>query len=141
MPGRDFSVRRHDLLVGKHGDHIGGEREALASLAAGGSDAAALLDKNWQAWCADGTIDTNRFSILASTPPFDHCNFTVLDRLPPERVAEWTGALFRMTYDNPAHRQMMDLERLTAWLPGRASGYTALTDAARELGFFETTEE
>ena len=27
-PGRDFEVGCHDVLVGKHGDHIGGEREA-----------------------------------------------------------------------------------------------------------------
>ncbi len=31
-----------------------------------------------------------------------------------------------MRYDNPAHREMMDLEGLKAWLPGRTSGYAAL---------------
>jgi len=34
-PERDFEVRRFDLLVGKHGDHIGGEREAARALVAG----------------------------------------------------------------------------------------------------------
>src|SRR5262249_11881752 len=82
-PGRDLTVRRHDLLVGKHGDHIGGEREALRALLAGEADAAALLDLNWQTWCADGTIDPKRVQILASTPRFDHCNFTSLDKLAP----------------------------------------------------------
>src|SRR5262245_54191456 len=24
-PGEDYQVRRHDVLVGKHGDHVGGE--------------------------------------------------------------------------------------------------------------------
>src|SRR5262245_41666457 len=57
VAGRDYKLRRHDLLVGKHGDHIGGEREALRSLEAGESDAAAMIDLNWQTWCADGTID------------------------------------------------------------------------------------
>jgi hypothetical protein len=42
-----------------------------------------------------------------------------------------------MQYQNPAHREMMDLEGLKAWLPGRTSGYTALTDAVRESAFFE----
>jgi hypothetical protein len=31
----------------------------------------------------------------------------------------------------------MDLEGLKAWLPGRVSGYAALTDAVRESRFFE----
>ena len=28
-PERDVTVRRFDVLVGKHGDHVGGERDAL----------------------------------------------------------------------------------------------------------------
>src|SRR5438105_2832378 len=32
--GRDYAVRRHDVLVGKHGDHVGGERAALQALLA-----------------------------------------------------------------------------------------------------------
>jgi phosphonate transport system substrate-binding protein len=34
-PGRDVTVRRFDVLVGKHGDHIGGEKDALACLQSG----------------------------------------------------------------------------------------------------------
>jgi ABC-type phosphate/phosphonate transport system substrate-binding protein len=137
MAGRDFTVRRHDLLVGKHGDHIGGEKEALRSLHAGDADAACMLDLNWEAWRADGTIDPNRVHILTSTPPFDHCNFTVLERFPEERARGWTDVLFRMRYDNPAHREMMSLEGLKAWLPGRTIGYAALTAATEASAFFE----
>jgi ABC-type phosphate/phosphonate transport system substrate-binding protein len=135
--GRDYQVRRHDLLVGKHGDHIGGEREALRALESGEADAAAMLDLNWDTWCADGTIDPARLQVLASTPPFDHCNFTVLEAFAAERAGQWTDVLFRMRYDNPAHREMMDLEGLKAWLPGRTTGYANLADAVRESGFFE----
>jgi phosphonate transport system substrate-binding protein len=41
-----------------------------------------------------------------------------------------------MDYANPAHREMMDLEGLKAWLPGRTTGYAALGEAADELRFF-----
>lgn len=136
--GRDFAVRRHDLLVGKHGDHIGGEKEAMRSMHAGDADAACMLDLNWDAWCADGTIDPNRVRILTSTPPFDHCNFTVLASFPQDRAQQWATVLFRMRYDNPAHREMMDLEGLKAWLPGRTSGYAALSAATDTAGFFES---
>jgi hypothetical protein len=31
---RDFAVQRFDVLVGKHGDHVGGERDAAKALLA-----------------------------------------------------------------------------------------------------------
>ena len=48
-PGRDFQVRRSDVLVGKHGDHVGGELQAFQCLARGEADASAILDPNWKA--------------------------------------------------------------------------------------------
>ena len=43
----------------------------------------------------------------------------------------WLEALFAMRYDVPAHREMMDLEGLKAWLPGRTSGFAALDGSGR----------
>jgi len=135
-PGRDFDVLRHDVLVGKHGDHVGGERDALGALLEGRADAAAVLDLNWKQWSADGTVDPARVRILTTTAPFDHCNFTITRALAPERADEWTRVLLSMDYANPDHREMMDLEGLTAWLPGRTSGYDALEAAVDEQAFF-----
>lgn len=135
--GRDYTVRRFDLMVGKHGDHIGGELEALKSLQAGESDAAAILDLNWARWSTDGTASPQELKVLASTHPFDHCNFSVLDTFPEADQARWLDALFKMSYDNPLHREMMDMEGLKAWLPGRTEGYVDLEHAVEEQGFFE----
>jgi hypothetical protein len=41
-----------------------------------------------------------------------------------------------MSYEDPKHREMMDMEGLRAWLPGRTTGYRNLTDAVQEVGFF-----
>lgn len=135
--GRDLEVRRFDVLVGKHGDHIGGERDALECLKRGEAHAACVLDLNWEGWTADGTADPAQLTVLATTPTFDHCNFTVGEGFPEEQGRRWTEVLFRMSYDNPAHREMMDLEGLKAWLPGRTTGYDILTEAARDQRFFE----
>jgi ABC-type phosphate/phosphonate transport system substrate-binding protein len=136
-PGRDVTVRRFDVLVGKHGDHMGGELEAFRCLAAGEAEACAMLDLNWQAWTRDGTIDPGAFSVLASTERFDHCVFTVRDSLDPDAERRWLAALFAMRYDEPAHRNMMDLEGLKTWMPGRTSGFAALTQAVAWARFFE----
>jgi ABC-type phosphate/phosphonate transport system substrate-binding protein len=137
-PGADVAVRRFDVLVGKHGDHIGGELDALHSLERGESQACAMLDLNWETWTRDGTVDPNEFRILATTDRFDHCVFTVRDDWSPTVEAHWLETLFSMRYEDPAHRHMMDLEGLKAWLPGRTSGFTALTSAVLTERFFES---
>ncbi len=135
--GRDFQVKRFDVLVGKHGNHVGGELEALRCLQRGEAQASALLDLNWQSWQKDGSADPAKFSVLGTTGPFDHCNFTVLGSFPREEEARWSKVLFSMDYKNPAHREMMDMEGLKAWLPGRTTGYAELSEAVKEQRFFE----
>ncbi|MBI4476244.1 MAG: phosphate/phosphite/phosphonate ABC transporter substrate-binding protein [Acidobacteria bacterium] len=136
-PGRDFTVRRFDVLVGKHGDHVGGERDALACLDRGEADACAMLDLNYEAWRADGTLPPERFHTLATTDRFDHCVFTVRDDFDREREKEWLRVLFSMSYDDPAHRKMMDMEGLKAWKEGRVTGFGPLSDAVTRQEFWK----
>jgi phosphonate transport system substrate-binding protein len=136
-PGADCTIRRFDLLVGKHGDHVGGERDAFESLKSGAAAACAMLDLNWDGWTKDGTIDADQFTVVAETDRFDHCVFTVRQELDSTAERRWLDALFAMQYDNPAHRGMMDLEGLKAWLPGRTSGFGPLAAAIASERFFE----
>lgn len=136
-PGADFQVRRFDVLVGKHGDHIGGEKDAFRCLEQGEADASTLLDLNWDTWVRDGTIDPNRYVILAKTDVFDHCVFTVRNDFPADVERQWLDVLFSMTYENPRHREMMDMEGLKAWMPGRTTGFGPLSEAVELLGFWD----
>ncbi|HKN60272.1 MAG TPA: PhnD/SsuA/transferrin family substrate-binding protein, partial [Candidatus Acidoferrales bacterium] len=45
-PRKDCRVLYNNVMVGKHGDHVGGERDAAKALAAGAADAACVLDSN-----------------------------------------------------------------------------------------------
>lgn len=136
-PSNDLTIQRFDVLVGKHGDHIGGEREAFGCLQSGDASASTILDLNWDAWTADGTIDQNRFTILGQTERFDHCVFTIRPGIDAGAERRWLDALFAMRYDDPAHREMMDLEGLKEWLPGRTTGFAALDAAVVAERFFE----
>jgi len=136
-PGRHVGIRRFDILVGKHGDHVGGELEAFQSLARNETSCSTMLDLNWETWSRDGTIDPARYGVIATTPMFDHCVFTARADLDLGHEARWLEALFSMRYEEPAHREMMDLEGLKAWLPGRTSGFQALTEAVAAERFFE----
>ena len=133
-PGRDFEVARHDVLLGKHGDHIGGERDAVRALLANRVDAACILDASLLTFGQEGTLRAGATQILHQTPPYDHCNFTVLDGGPDELVDRFTTLLLEMRYDDPAVRPLMEQEGLTAWRPGRTVGYALIARAADRLG-------
>lgn len=136
-PGTDFEVVRHEVLVGKHGDHIGGERDAARALAAGQVDAACVIDANLLAFSRDGTLPAGVARVLATTAPYDHCNFTALDDGSEELVARFTELLLAMSYDDPEVRTLFDLEGLKAWVPGRVSGYAQLERAVDRFGFLD----
>jgi ABC-type phosphate/phosphonate transport system substrate-binding protein len=140
-PERDFHVRLFDVLVGKHGDHIGGERDAVRALLRGEVDAACILDASHLAFAREGTIPGGTTRVLTQTVAYDHCNFTVLDGVPPEEVARFRDLLLGMSYADAELRTLLDLEGLKQWVPGRVSGYAALTSAVERFGTIDSFAE
>jgi ABC-type phosphate/phosphonate transport system substrate-binding protein len=123
--GVEVEVVRNDVLVGKHGDHIGGERDAVKALLAGTVDAACVIDGNRIAFAREGLGGTR---VVHVTPRYDHCNMTVLDGAPAS-IAKFRELLLSMSYDDPQVRPLLDMEGLKVWQPGRTSGYAPLERA------------
>ena len=137
VPGEDFEVVYHDLLGGKHGDHIGGEREAARAMLAGDADAACMIDGNHLLFVSEATLPPGSTRVLAQTAPYDHCNFTVSSEAPSGLVARFRELLLGMSYDDPEVRPLLDLEGLKVWQEGRTEGYEALERAVDEAGFYD----
>jgi ABC-type phosphate/phosphonate transport system substrate-binding protein len=135
-PRRDCRVLYHNVMVGKHGDHVGGERDAANALASGAADAACVLDANYAVFINEGTLDPGTTRVFATTPPFDHCNFTTRADLPEQRVKPFLDALLGMSFADPEVRVLMEMEGLTRWLPARTSGYAQLEKAVERFDFF-----
>jgi phosphonate transport system substrate-binding protein len=135
-PRCDCRVLYHNVMVGKHGDHVGGERDAAKALASGAADAACVLDANYAVFINEGTLDPGATRVLATTPPFDHCNFTTRADLPEQRVKPFLDALLGMSFQDPEVRVFMELEGLKRWLPARTSGYAQLEKAVERFDFF-----
>ncbi|MEA2973158.1 MAG: hypothetical protein QOG82_1616 [Actinomycetota bacterium] len=131
----DVKVRRFDVGVGLHGDHIGGEREAAGALAGGEVDAACMIDSNHLLFVREGILAAGSTRVLAQTAPYDHCNMTVMDD--GAAVERFGELLLSMSYADPVVRPLLDLEGLTEWRPGRTSGYAALERAVDETGFYD----
>lgn len=140
-PEVDFEVVRFEVLVGLHGDHIGGERDAARALIENRADAACILEGNYQAFLDDGTLPKRATRVLAVSPEYDHCNFTVLDGAPVDLVARFRQLLLEMSYEDPNVQPLLDLEGLKAWRPGRTEGYRALEQAVARFGTLDNTAE
>jgi ABC-type phosphate/phosphonate transport system substrate-binding protein len=132
-PGAAFEVLVFDRLPGKHGDHIGGERDAVRALVRGDADAACLIDSNHLLFSQEGTLPPGAARVLARTAPYDHCNFTCLGS-PTPPIDRFRDLLLGMSPADPQVRPLLELEGLKAWRPGRTSGYAALAAAVDRFG-------
>ena len=130
-------VRYHRIGTGKHGDHIGGERDAARTLMLGEADAACMIDGNHLLFGQEGTLPAGATRILTQTRPYDHCNFTAAASAPADLVERFRSLLLAMSYDDPEVRPLLDLEGLKAWRDGRTSGYDQLELAVDEVDFYD----
>ena len=124
-------------MVGKHGDHVGGEREAVKALVRGEVDAACIIDGNQLAFAREGTIPPGALAVLTRTPSYDHCTMTVLDDVADPTVDRFVELLLSMDFEDPAVRPLLELEGLREWRVGRTDGYRQLEGAVDRLGFYD----
>ncbi|SEL07631.1 ABC-type phosphate/phosphonate transport system, substrate-binding protein [Variovorax sp. YR750] len=134
---RDFQARYFDVLGGKHGDHIGGERDAALALMAGEIDACCLIDGNHLAFGLDGTLPSGSTRVLARTGAYDHCNFTTSPGAPAALVDRFVSLLMAMRWDDPQVRPLLELEGLREWRTGRTIGYALLERAVDDELFYD----
>ncbi|WP_343666596.1 phosphate/phosphite/phosphonate ABC transporter substrate-binding protein [Paraburkholderia tropica] len=134
---RDYRARRFDVLGGKHGDHIGGERDAARALVSGEIDAAWMIAGNYKAFADEGTLPAGGTRIVATTGAFDHCNMTVSPGVAEDDARRFGELLMAMDWNDASVRPLLELEGLRRWLPGRASGYALLDRAVTEEAFYD----
>ena len=82
-PRADASVVFFDRIGGQaRRPHRRRARMPPAPLLRGAADAACMIDANHLLFTREGTMPSGTTRVLAQTPPYDHCNFTVLDGAP-----------------------------------------------------------
>ena len=135
-PGAELTVRRFDVGVGLHGDHIGGERDAARALLTGEVAAACLLDATHLLLTKEGTLPPGSTRVLGRTEPFDHCVLTATGAAPTGAADRLAALLLSMSYGDPEVRPLLDLEGLREWRPGRTEGFGQIEDAVDALRFY-----
>ena len=134
-----FRVRRFDVGVGLHGDHIGGERDAARALVTGEVDAACMIDASLLLFAREGVLPSAAARVIARTPPYDHCTMTAGPAADADLVDTFAGLLLGMSYADPRLRPLLDLEGLKQWRPPRLDGYQQLERAVDESGFYDSS--
>ena len=64
-------------------------------------------------------------------PNFDRRDFPLQDEALAQKI---TAAFLAMRYDDPEHRQVLELEHCTAFVPGTTAGFDTLEKAAEAEG-------
>jgi phosphonate transport system substrate-binding protein len=129
----DVDLVRINSDVGKHGDTGRSELDAIRAVLAGEADAAAIGINTWEAIGRDELMPGALEAFWVS-PTYSHCTFTALTTTPEERYAAWVDRLMLMSWDDPAHRPIMEMEGLRAWVPPQLEGYESLFRAVSEQG-------
>jgi len=134
--GRDYHTLRFDSDVGKHGDTGTSEVEVVRAVLDGRADAGAIGSPFWNTVRSERLVPEGGLCEIWTSPPYHHCMFTARPDLDLALERHFAEALSAMSYDNPAHRAILDAEGLQHWLPPHVDGYDALRQAAALQGFF-----
>jgi ABC-type phosphate/phosphonate transport system substrate-binding protein len=135
--GRDYQTLRFNSDLGKHGDTGTSEVEVVRAVLDGRADAGAIGSPFWITVQKDRLVPEGGLSEIWSSPAYNHCMFTARPDLDHEQETRFVEALLAMSYDNPAHRPILEAEGLERWLTPRLDGYGALREAAAQQGFLK----
>jgi phosphonate transport system substrate-binding protein len=134
---QDYQTLRFDSDLGKHGDTGTSEVEVVRAVLDGRADAGAIGSPFWMAVQTQRLMPEGALREIWTSPPYHHCMFTVRPDFDPSLEQRFTEALFAMSYDNPAHRPILEAEGLRRWMPPHLDGYDALREASLRQGFFQ----
>jgi phosphonate transport system substrate-binding protein len=127
----DVDLLRIDSDLGRHGDTGRSELDAIRAVLDEQADAAALGITTWEAIGRDELMP-GALEEFWRSPEYCHCNFTALDSVPEERTEPWVRRLLAMSWDDPEHRRILELEGLRRWVRPDLAGYQSLFDAVRD---------
>jgi ABC-type phosphate/phosphonate transport system substrate-binding protein len=134
---RDYKSLRFNTDLGKHGDTGISESDVVRAVLDGRAEAGAIGSPFWNAVRSERLVPEGALTEIWSSPPFNHCMFTARSDLDPALEQAFANALFAMSFDNPAHRPVLEAEGLRQWIAPQLDAYASLRDASSRQGFLQ----
>lgn len=115
----------------------GAHDATVAFVASGRAEAGVLNASVYDKLVEKDDPNAKAVKILATTPPYYDYNWTVRGDLDPALVRKLTAAFLKLDPGNPQHKEIMDLQRASRFIPTRPENYKGIEEAARAAGLLE----
>ena len=112
----------------------GAHDATVAFVASGRAEAGALNASVYDKLIEKGDANAKAVRILQTTPPYYDYNWTVRGGLEPALVKKLTAAFLDLDPGNPAHKEILDLQRATRFVATKPENYKGIEEAARSAG-------
>lgn len=117
--------------------YSGAHDATLAFVASGRAEAGVLNSSVYDRLLEKGDANAKAVRILARTPPYYDYNWTVRGDLNPALVRKLTEAFLKLDPKNPGHKEILDLQRASRFIPTRPENYKGIEEAARAAGLLK----
>lgn len=114
--------------------YSGAHDATVAFVASGRAAAGALNTSVYDKLLEKGDASARAVKVLATTPPYYDYNWTVRGDLDPALVGKLRAAFLNLDPANPQHKEIMDLQRASRFIPTRPENYKGIEEAAQAAG-------
>ena len=115
----------------------GAHDATVAFVQAGKVDAGVLNASVWDKLVEQKKVDTSKVRVFATTPPYFDYNWTVRGDLDPKLQDKLRQAFLKLDPANPAHKEIMALQRASKFIPTKAENYKGIEAAAHAAGLLK----
>lgn len=115
-----------------------GAHDATALQVESGRVEAGVLNASvWDKLVQEKKVDTSKVKVIWTTPPYYDYNWTVRGDLDPALVRKLTDAFLKLDPKNPAHKELLDLQRASKFIATKPDNYKGIEAAARSAGLLK----
>jgi len=115
-----------------------GAHDATAlQVESGKVDAGVLNASVWEKLVEAKKVDLAKVKVIWTTPTYYDYNWTVRGGLDPALVKKLTDAFLRLDAKNPAHKEILDLQRASKFIASHPDNYKGIEVAARAAGLLK----
>ena len=115
----------------------GAHDATVAFVASGKAEAGVLNASVWDKLVEDKKVDLSKVRVFATTPPYYDYNWTVRGNLDKTLVQKLTAAFLKLDPANPAHKEIMGLQRASKFIATRSSNYDGIEQAGKSAGLIK----
>jgi len=112
----------------------GAHDATVAFVASGRAEAGVLNSSVYDKLVEKGDASAKAVRVLATTPPYYDYNWTVRGDLDPALIRKLSAAFLKLDPRNREHKEIMDLQRASRFIPTRPENYKGIAQAAQAAG-------